>query len=267
MDKKRLIILADFGLDDACALAYILEYADRFEGIDIVCIAGNSPAKASLYNAQKLLLHYEGSTKGIRLIRTDDFPQNCAMLPSVHGKDGMGDLFPALSHVDATDYAEWVKTLPKDAIILSLGPCTVTVDILRRTSGYELILMAGLTKAKPNFKGMEFNQALDHASYRACLQRSHKVATLDTCRTRSFNLASRRFYGERMLYKLVNRANELAEIRHPDNSYIYDLITALYLIHPNFFQVRSITDPWGNELNELKCRDSSFSLAEYLQKH
>ena len=264
--KKRLIILSDYGLDDAAALAYLLEYAERFNGIDVVCVAGNVPAPQSLANAQKLLLHYGKPLKNVRLIDTNGFPQEYAALPSIHGRDGMGDLFAAPDKICAVPYAEWVRSFADGTVILSLGPCTVTLDILKRVKPCELILMAGTVNATPNFNGMEFNQALDVQSYNASLKYPHKIATLDTCRAPQFNLAGHRFEGGGLLYKLINRANGLAEARHPDNSYIYDFITALYLIEPNIFGVRETRDPWGNSLNELYIKDGNFCLAKYVKE-
>jgi len=269
--KKRLIIFSDYGLDDACALAYLLNYADRFDGVDIVCVAGNAPAHNSLSNAQKLLDHYANSAqsgdklRNIRLVSTDDFPQEYACLPSIHGEDGMGDLFPEPRKIDALPYVEWLVSLPETAIILSLGPCTVSLDAVKRFKNPELVMMAGMVNAIPNHLGMEFNQALDPDSYNAQAKFPHKIATLDTCRAPQFNLAAWRFKGGRLLPRLVNRANELAEARHPDNSYIYDLIAALYLIEPQLFKKDSVTDPWGNRLGELRVADELFSLGEYLK--
>jgi len=266
--KKRLIIFSDYGLDDACALAYLLDHAGRFDGVDVVCVAGNAPAHSSLLNAQKLLDNYAGGGRplqNIRLVSTDDFLQEYACLPSIHGEDGMGDLFPKPVKIDALSYAEWLASLPKAAVVLSLGPCTVSLDAVKRLKNPELVIMAGMVNAAPNHLGMEFNQALDPGSFNAQLKFPHKIATLDTCRMPQFNLAGRRFEGGRLLYRLINRANELAEARHPDNSYIYDFITALYLIEPQLFETRSVTDPWGNQLSELRVADEHFSLGEYVK--
>ncbi|MCL2796640.1 MAG: nucleoside hydrolase [Firmicutes bacterium] len=289
--KKQLIIFSDYGLDDACALAYLLEHADRFDGIDVVCIAGNAPAACSLSNAQKLVnsgqwtvdggqLRGQGSEArgqgsrarcphraAVRLVSTNDFPQNYARLPSIHGEDGMGDLFPKPETIDAVPYAEWAKSLPESVIILSLGPCTVSLDVVKRLKNLkasEHIVMGGMVKAVPNHLGMEFNQALDPGSFNAQVKFPHVIATLDTCRAPQFNLAVWRGKSDSLLHRLVNRANELAEARHPDNSYIYDLITALYLIEPQIFEARAVTDPWGNRLRELRLADKGFMLGEYL---
>jgi len=219
--KKRLIIFSDYGLDDACALAYLLERAERFDGIDIVCIAGNAPAACSLSNAQKLL--YQHPVPRTRLIDTNDFPQHYARLPSIHGEDGMGDLFPAPEKMDAVPYAEWVQSLPESATLLSLGPCTVSLDVVKRLKSLkdsDHIIMAGMVNAVPNHLGMEFNQALDVESFNAQVKFPHLIATLDTCRAPQFNLADWRGKSGSLLHRLVNRANELAEARHPCNSYI-----------------------------------------------
>ncbi|MCL2798608.1 MAG: nucleoside hydrolase [Firmicutes bacterium] len=290
--KKRLIIFSDYGLDDACALVYLLGHADRFDGIDVVCIAGNVPAERSLSNAHKLLAQADSGQwtvdrKGegrfsisptasfspstpVRLVSTDDFPQKHVFLPSIHGKDGMGDLFSASAKTDAIPYAQWFNSLPESAVILSLGPCTVSLDVIKRfksVKGAEHVMMAGVVGAEPNYLGMEFNQALDPESLAAQVKFPHKIATLDTCRVRQFNLAGEKIRGGSLLCRLVNRAKELKDARHSDNSYVYDLIAALYLVEPQIFKARVAVDPWGNRLSELAIADEKFSLGEYLAEH
>ncbi len=223
----------------------------------------------SLQNAQKLLGQYgEPFFCGVRLIDTGGFLQNCARLPSIHGADGMGDLFKSPErNTPALPYAEWKNEPPESgATVLSLGPCTVALDAVKRLSFPETVIMAGVVFEKPNYKGMEFNQALDAQAFNALVKMPHTAATLDTCRVPAFNLAGARVGTGTVLGKLLNRANELAELRHPGRSYIYDLIAALYLIEPEIFEVQKTADPFGNELNELRLKDGSFSLKEYLEK-
>ena len=80
----------------------------------------------------------------------------------------------------------------------------------------------------------------------------HEAATLDTCRVPRFNFAGRRESGDSLLGRLINKAVELAERRHPDNSYIYDYIAVQRLIAPDTFTVESVYDKDGNLIRQLK---------------
>jgi hypothetical protein len=177
----------------------------------------------------------------------------------------MGDLFTAESFDGETlKYRDYLKRLPPRPLILSLGPCTVSSDLLRFAVEPELIMMAGCVKAGPNYKGLEFNQALDVNAYNAQVGYPHALAALDTARVPGFNLAAARFRRKGLLFTLLNRAVELAEKRHKDNSYVYDLIAALYLIIPDIFSVISTTDTLGNSVNLLSLEDGAFRLSDYL---
>lgn len=261
--KKKLVILSDYGLDDACATAYILENRNNFSGIDIVAIGGNTSAKNSLDNIKKLLQNYvkengENATDGIRLIETTALRQQVCTLPSIHGIDGMGDLFADIvqSPVPMVSFEQFLDELvAKDIILFSVGPCTITKIILDKIGECELVIMAGVIDEVPNFRDMEFNQGLDAAAYDYCVGFKHVIATLDSCRKPCFNLAGKRIKGKSLLAKLVNRAEEFAEARHPDNCYIYDYVAAKYLIEPQLFNIVVKTDKWGNTLSNLEPKE------------
>lgn len=251
--KAKLVILSDYGLDDACAGVYCLQNKQLFDGIDIVAIAGNTSAENSLANAKKLLANYEGDKTDVRLVDTTAVPQAYSHLPSIHGNDGMGDLLSVGdSDVPLVPYDDFFSALnEKPFILFSLGPCTLTLQILQNYTPVQTVLMAGLLQAEPNYNGMEFNQALDVSAYNACLTYPHVVATLDTCRVPAFNLAGKRRGDNSLLSRLINRAEELAEARHPKNCYIYDYIAALYLTKPKNFAILQQKDRWGNVLSNL----------------
>lgn len=253
MEKRNLIILSDYGLDDAVATAHILTRRELFGTIDIIAVGGNVSADTSLLNAKKLLSNLETDSVGVRLVDTGAVKQHFSCLPSIHGADGMGDLFDLKPlSVPIISYAEFVCDLPHAPVVLSLGPLTVTVDLLGKLVPSELVIMAGMVAEKPNFNGYEFNQYLDIPAFCAAVRYPHVIATLDTCRAPRFNMIDRAGSVGGVLGKLIDRAIELAAARHPDNSYIYDYVAAQYLTDPQTFTVERVTDPWGNALNQLQ---------------
>lgn len=267
--KKTLLILSDYGLDDAVAGAYLFPRCDLFEKIFVVAVAGNVSAQTSFENARKLLSAAKADENFVTLVKTNGDDQKFAVLPAVHGGDGMGDLISNVGEYPYIEYPEFLSGLSGDGseyAILSLGPLTITKRIMKKIPKATLVIMAGVVKEKPNFGGMEFNQALDPDAYAECLLFPHAAATLDTCRAEEFNLAGNRFSENALIKKLVNRAVELAEARHNDNAFIYDFIASLYLTHPQIFDVVPIVDEWGNTVNELKVKRGAISLKQLVSE-
>lgn len=248
-----LVILSDYGLDDAVALAHILEHRDRFGHIDVLAVAGNTSAENSFENAVKLLARAGDTARDVTLVDTSAEPQPWTQLPSIHGKDGLGDLFPPTQPtVPVATYAAWLAVADRPFTLLSLGPCTLTARILARRA-QPLVLMAGLVREKPNFNGYEFNHELDKTAFGETVRYPHVIATLDTCRAPVFNMIDKRTAGVTLKEKLIDRAIELAAARHPDNCYIYDYVAAQYLTDPDRFTTDVCVDPWGNVLTQLRA--------------
>lgn len=249
----RLIILSDYGLDDAAATAHIFEHRAIFGEIDILAVAGNVSADTSLLNAKKLLSNLTADMTGVRLVDTGTRTQRYSQLPSIHGEDGMGDLLSLKPlKVPVVSYDQFAADLRDGATVLSLGPLTVTCDLLERMRPGLLVMMAGLTDAQPNFNGYEFNHYLDREAFSRAVRYPHVIATLDTCRVPRFNMIDRVGQVPGVRGALIDRAIELAAARHPDNCYIYDLVAAEFLTAPDTFTAAWRTDPWGNRLRELK---------------
>lgn len=250
----KYAFLCDYGLDDAVATIFFLMNRGADDEIDILAIGGNSDANVSLRNAHTLLASYEGDVRGVRIVNTCAKLQPCAQLPSIHGEDGIGDILPEASgRVNEITYAEWLAE-DESIYVVSLGPCTLTSEILQRRSVAGLLIMAGNVCEEPNFNGYEFNHFLDKEAFAECVRHPLVlVATLDTCRAPRFNLAGKRMQGKNLLDKLTNRAIELAEARHSDNCYIYDYIAVQYIFTPEIFSRVKVKDNCGNVFTMLKA--------------
>jgi non-specific riboncleoside hydrolase len=251
--------MSDYGLDDAVATAWLLDN-NKWDSIDIVAIAGNTTADNSLNNAHKLL-HQRGKLHNVTLVDTVDQIQNYAHLPSIHGVDGMGDLYKdATRYANTVKFDTWLSNLDKNQTIdiASLGPATLVVPLLKHLDCKcnDLLMMGHNIRHQPNYQGEEFNFALDIENFVWCLKHTDcKVATLDTCRDATFNLSGRRVSDNSMFGQLLNKSIELAELRHQDNAYVYDYIAVRYLVNNEFDIVQDV-DTRGNKLNHLKvnCR-------------
>lgn len=256
--NRRYAVLCDYGLDDACATIYLLDNAGNGDCFDILPVGGNSEVNAAYRNAQTLIAEYArrgGNVNNVRIVDTCDLTQPWAKLPSIHGEDGMGDLFaPAVSVVPVINFSDWLEENTDPLYVVSLGPCTVTDIIMKNARVENLLIMGGCVAETPNFHGYEFNHYLDIPAFNACTRYPHVVATLDSCRTPKFNLAGKRFTDGSLLSTLLNRSIELATARHPDNCYVYDYIAAHYAVHSDLFTIEQVVDGEGNLLNELKVK-------------
>lgn len=253
---SKFVLLCDYGLDDAVATAFLLDHRKKGDTVDILPIGGNSEVGVAHRNAYTLLGSYEGDMSGVRIVDTRAVCQPWAKLPSIHGEDGLGDILEQTQgDVPSLSYDEWLAERGKFTLV-SLGPCTLTRDILlRRGEDAELLLiMGGCVSETPNFNGYEFNHCLDRDAFAFCVKFPHAVATLDTCRVPEFNYAGRRFDGSSLFARLANRSIVLAEARHKDNCYIYDYIAVQYLFYPDRFRLVTVTDPDGNTLSEIRTK-------------
>lgn len=257
----KLVIFADYGLDDACATAYLLARREKWSEIDIVPVGGNVAAARALANAKKLLAAAQTdgcSLSGIRLVDTTAVQQPSCPLPSIHGKDGMGDLFEDIevAPVPVLPYETWRTGITCPYEVLSLGPCTVVAHFLANAPVLphgDLVIMGGNNGEEPNYNGYEFNDGLDHAAFVAVLAYPHVCATLDTCRVPAFNDIARTYAHTSLFDTLMRTSVALAFARHPDRCYVYDRVAAEALVHPDRFAVREVPY-YGAVMRELSYR-------------
>jgi len=255
--KNKIALLCDYGLDDAIATLYLFKYADRFEQIDIVPVAGNFPLDITYINAKRVLSAIPSLPSNIRIVNTQSIKQNCEAIFDIHGNDGMGDIFPA-EHKDSfteITYEEWVSKIDSDYTVISLGPCTVTADILARKPQIELILMAGNISEEPNYNGYEFNHGINPEAFAFTVKHPHVVATLDTCHNPLCNLNNISFSQEGAFGDAIARYKALSNSRNEQICSIYDMMSIVYLVSPERFDVKEMTDPQGNKLNVLVYTD------------
>lgn len=248
----KTVMLCDYGLDDACATLKVIEERKDGDEIVLVAVAGNDSAQKSLDNAKTLVSNLKNAN-GITIVDTTDVVQNCAYLPSIHGKDSMGDVLELKNvPLSVVKFNEWLSTIDNDILLISLGPCAITKLILEKIGDPKtLLIMGGNVNEEPNFNGYEFNHAIDIPAFAWCVKRPHLIATLDSCRCKEYNFISRKFDDNTLLGKMLNRSIELARARHPDRSYVYDYICVSYLYEKEKWSVKSMTDSDGNKLNVL----------------
>ncbi len=258
----KIALLCDYGMDDAVATLYLLKYADRFEQIDILPIGGNFPLSEAMNNAKRILTYAEELPKNIRLVDTSCVPQRFERLTNIHGEDGIGNFLPKDQNYKGKiiDFNEWLCDVGDDYTIVSLGPCTVTREILKKQNVGSLILMCGNISESPNYNEYEFNHGIDPQAFAECVKYPHYSVTLDTCHNKycDFNLI--KITEEGWFKKAVERTVELSNSRLEDACYIYDLVAVIYLLEPEKFTSEFKNDAFGNKINVLKYNRKNFIL-------
>ncbi len=252
--KKNIALLCDYGLDDAIATLYLFNNADNFEKIDILPIAGNFPRHKTLVNAKRLLTYADHLPENVRIVDTASVEQPGEDIPEIHGNDGMGDVLDTRyeEKVPVISYEEWLDELDNNYIIVSLGPCTVTLDILRKKGDISLIMMAGNISEEPNYNGYEFNHGVNTEAFAECVKYPHATVTLDTCHCDCCNLNKTTISKNGLLGELISRYHDLSKSRNEEICAIYDLTAVVYAIHPEKFVITQKTDKDGNVISVLE---------------
>ena len=112
--------------------------------------------------------------------------------------------------------------------------------------------MGGNISEPPNFMGYEFNHALDLNAFSECVKFKHLTATLDTCHNEKCDFYKITLKGNGLFEKMVEGSVALSRKRGEAGCYIYDLITVVYLIHPEKFAFKIKLDKDGNKINVLE---------------
>ena len=249
----KLILCCDYGLDDAAATVDALAHAeeDGYSEVVLVAVGGNVPAEVSLRNAKKLLAALPFSYPSATVVDTTAEAQPSDYLNLIHGEDGMGDLFaeaPA-SAVSAVAFDQWLNTFSGEYTLLSLGPMTLVPRILACGDYKKFVFMGGNIAQEPNFKGYEFNHALDRRAFAETVNKyPHVAVTMDTCRNKLFNVQKRGVKDGGLIRTIVNRSRELTFRSGEKGCYIWDDIAVKALRHPDWFKMQTAKDRDGNLL-------------------
>jgi len=250
-EGKHLVVLCDYGLDDAIATLHLFEEEARFSRIDILAIAGNFPADISLRNLCTLVAMSHLPKNKVRIISTTTVAQPTENLTFVHGADGMGDIFSAAEdETEIIPFDNWIKETSACDILLSLGPLTVTEKILSKIQVGELVLMAGCIDGVPNYKGYEFNHGVNPEAFSAVVQYPHKAVTVDIA-CPALDISDATLEGDTARVRAMRRYRSLCAANGEVGCYVWDDIALSYLLSPEKFTTVEKTDKHGNRINCL----------------
>ena len=174
---KRILIDADPGIDDACALLLALASPEiSLEGVSIV--HGNCSLEQGTINGLSIL--ELGNASHLPLARGCELPlvQPSLLAPETHGNTGLGYAnLPSPSSKPIRQHGvdfliERILTSPGEITLLAIGPLTNVALAIRQEprivdSIKELIIMGGAIRSEGNTTALaEFNIYVDpHAAH------------------------------------------------------------------------------------------------------
>lgn len=258
--KPRLVVLCDYGLDDAIATVNIFNHRQQFGFIDIVAIGGNFSAETSFQNATKLISNIAPDDDRVRVINTANVEQNSKALYFVHGNDGMGDLLDKCDgKVNWMYFDEYVSRLKPGYILLSLGPATLAKRLILAARPLKLVMMGGCCDGTPNFEGDEFNHGMDKEGFAFCCREPHACVMLDTA-CNALDIQQADIPCDSLYHRLMARYRDLCTQNGEKGCYVWDDVAVWYLLRPDLFDIVEKTDKYGNQINCL-----SYNGGNYLQ--
>ena len=170
MEKKKIIIDCDPGIDDSLAIMLALK-SEEVEVVGITIVSGNVHAKVGAENALKVLKELGRLDIPVYIGSCDPLKRKLITAEDTHGEDGLGEsFFPKVEEVSYREGAiEFIlDTLRKEKItIIALGPLTNIARCLQKDEGAtrnmkELVLMGGAFKSFGNCSQVaEFNFWVD----------------------------------------------------------------------------------------------------------
>lgn len=170
MEKKKIIIDCDPGIDDSLAIMLALK-SEELEVVGITIVSGNVHAKVGAENALKVLKELGRLDIPVYIGSCDPLKRKLITAEDTHGEDGLGEsFFPKVEEVSYREGAiEFIlDTLRKEEItIIALGPLTNIARCLQKDEVVtrnmeELVLMGGAFKSFGNCSQVaEFNFWVD----------------------------------------------------------------------------------------------------------
>ena len=265
--KEKIVLFADYGLDDASATAHVLDHADRFDEIVIIPIGGNVPTAVSHRNCYTILSHYPALWDKITVVSTLHLVQPFENLTDIHGGDGMGDILTVPAVQPAVREIPFEKWLAEEytgrETLLSLGPMTLVRPVLEKHPCRRLVIMGGCIREEPNFCGREFNHALDTEAFAYCVRYPHEAVTLDTVRGAAvLDMRGREIEGDGLHARFLRADQALSITRGEAGCYVWDDVAAAFVLHPDRFAVQPERDPDGNLVNNLVYTSEALYFAD-----
>ncbi|MBN1062772.1 nucleoside hydrolase [Clostridium botulinum] len=199
MNKKKIIIDCDPGIDDSLAIMLALK-SEELEVKGITIVSGNVHAKKGAENALKILKELGRLDIPVYLGDGEPLVRELITAEYTHGEDGLGETF--LPKVKEVNYKEGAVDFILDSLrkedelsIIAIGPLTNIAKALEKDKETtrkmkELILMGGAFKSFGNCSQVaEFNFWVDpHGAEKVFNELNRKITMVGLDVTRKIVL-------------------------------------------------------------------------------
>ncbi|OSA89963.1 UNVERIFIED_ORG: nucleoside hydrolase [Clostridium botulinum] len=199
MNKKKIIIDCDPGIDDSLAIMLALK-SEELEVKGITIVSGNVHAKKGAENALKILKELGRLDIPVYLGDGEPLVRELITAGDTHGEDGLGETF--LPKVKEVNYKEGAVDFILDSLrkedelsIIAIGPLTNIAKALEKDKETtrkmkELILMGGAFKSFGNCSQVaEFNFWVDpHGAEKVFNELNRKITMVGLDVTRKIVL-------------------------------------------------------------------------------
>jgi purine nucleosidase len=188
MDKMKVIIDCDPGIDDALAIILALK-SEEIDVKGITIVSGNVHGKKGALNALKVLKNIDRLDVPVYLGETDPLERELVVAEDTHGEDGLGEYYyeelEDIKHkTGAVDFIIDTINKEKDIIIIALGPLTNIAKAMKKNEDTfsqikEIVLMGGAFKSFGNCSPVaEFNFWVDPHSAKYLFNNSKVPITM-----------------------------------------------------------------------------------------
>lgn len=261
MEKRKIIIDCDPGIDDAVALAYAAAKKDYFDVIAVTTVSGNQSIEKVTRNALDLV-DFWGLDVPVAKGMGEPLVRKVLHAADVHGENGIGECVLPKSEKTVVErnaifYLRDLLMEAKEKITLvCTGPLTNIALLLKMFPEVkehidEIVFMGGAARGGNITPCAEFNVYVDPESAKIVFDSGIHLVMCGLDVTWRCNI------DRRQVTKLCQSGNKAAEvcgdmigynIENTDSKYrgkacMHDVVPLMYLIHPEFFKYeRTILD-------------------------
>lgn len=254
MNRRKIIIDCDPGIDDAVMLCLAAAYQEQLEILAVTTVAGNQTIDKVSGNALKIIDFLNLKVPVAKGMETHLMkPVNVA--EEAHGEDGLGgvEIPEAVSETEKEHgvlYLHRILMEQKEKITLVVtGPCTNIAMLFRlfpqvKEKIDQIILMGGGVKCGNCTAAAEFNIYEDPEAAQIVFQSGIPIVMAGLDVTWQCGLTRKqieklcqmggkvgRFCGDMAGYAFENSFNDLRKILP-----LHDAVTIMYLVHPEIFE-------------------------------
>lgn len=257
MDKRKIIMDCDPGIDDAIALAFAAAHPESFEMLAVVGVSGNQSVDTVTRNALDLVEFYGMDIPVARgmeqpLIREPEYASD------FHGENGLGDVvIPRSPKQPVEEMAVFylrklIMELPEDekVTLICTAPLTNIAMLLKlfpevKTKIEDIVLMGGAVAGGNVTASAEFNIYTDPEAAKIVFKSGLPIvmcgldATNECALTRSqilkLSQSSNKianFCGQMAAYSLDNGHRFEGKVS------VHDAVPYMYLLHPEIFKTK-----------------------------